>query len=78
MRPEGVSGRLRRLLEGGQVADPRFRDPARFLCGVVGCEEPADGWVLGEALGLHGLRGLEVRSDLECVYLCQDHLGRVG
>lgn len=34
-----LSDRLRRLLEEGQVDDPRFRDRSRFPCGVVGCEE---------------------------------------
>lgn len=74
-----ISDPLRPLLEEGQVDDPRFRDPSRFPCGVVGCEEPAHGWVLREALALHGLGELEVRSDLGLVYLCFIHWrGEIG
>lgn len=69
-----LSDRLRRLLKEGQVDDPRFRSPSRFPCGVVGCDERADGWVLREALALHGLGELRVRSDLERVYLCRGYL----
>lgn len=41
---------------------PEFRDPSRFPCAAVGCEERAAGWVLHEAVGLHNLGDLEVQT----------------
>lgn len=65
--------RFRRLIEDGEVADPRFRDPARFPCGVRGCANRAGGWVAS----VHVPSTLGVRTETDRVYLCDEHLEQV-
>lgn len=50
--------------------DPRFRDPSRFPCGVVGCEERAAGWIAA----LHVPVTWFVHGEGDRLYACEAHL----